>query len=127
MASASQMLKEALDRYLMMSNDRFIISFPPTIIDDLAYQIVATGLGKFGPPDMSMMKYLIDRLLGRAAVSADIALATPQDLERACDVSLKDYAKDQLQPIKPASASPLPLPPPRRKNTVATNLPPGEK
>lgn len=107
--SVSQLLREVLDRCLLMGDKELDVFEPKNQIERLARTIVVGASDRFGPPDPSMLKYVIDRLLGRAAVSADISTATPQDLDKAIDGSLAGYAADKLKPLSPLQ------PPVRRK------------
>lgn len=115
--STSQLFKEAFDRCLLM-DDRQIITFHgKNQLENFAAEIVRRA-----PSDPSLLKYIMDRLVGKAAVTADVSLATPQDLDKAIDTSLKDYAKNALngtpQPERPRikirprdSRMPPPVPP----------------
>jgi hypothetical protein len=104
--SVSQILRESLDRCLMMTDKELDDFKPRNQIERMACTITRGASDRFGPPDPSMLKYVIDRLLGRAAVSADVSIATPKDLDAAIDVSLKDYAAKKLAPLQPPVRKP---------------------
>jgi len=76
-------------------------------IDKLAAQIVAIAVSGEGDPTRSFLRYVIDRLLGKAAVSADINTASPQDLEKTIDRQLKEYAAEVLTKSKARKGPPI--------------------
>ena len=102
--SVSQILRESLDRCLLMTDDQLDKFTPKNQVERLAKTITMGASDRFSAPDPAMLKYVIDRLLGRAAVSADVSIANPQDLDRTIDSSLKTYAAEKLKPL---SAPPI--------------------